>query len=229
MDLVHFQFEGVKLKEACWISGKPYFTRRTIGEWLEYNHPREAINKIVQRNPHINDPRWSTGVNLTSVEGDREVVREVRVYDPVGLQLIIFESRQPKAIAYKVAVANLVWSYMNGKLKPSKWTLKDDLVAAARQIHSHPPTIGRGELMRDLAEREGCSLATIYRRVARATGKRLRSTQRRDLGRTFCPEERKRVFDYVAKHPQARGAEIRATLKLNVSADTINVWLRKAR
>ena len=36
--------------------------------------------------------------------------------------------------------------------------------------------------MRDLAEREGCSLATIYRRIARATGKRMRHGVRSDRG-----------------------------------------------
>ncbi|MBN1104717.1 MAG: hypothetical protein JXL84_14965, partial [Deltaproteobacteria bacterium] len=116
------------------------------------------------------------------VEGGREVTREIRIYDPIGLQLIVFESKQTKAIQYKIAVAHLVWAFMNGRLKPSKWTLMGDLVAAGRQIHSLPSGRTRGELVRDLAEREGCSLATIYRRIARATGKRLRQSVRSDRG-----------------------------------------------
>lgn len=182
MDMIPFQFQGVALQEACWISGKPYFTRRAIGEWLEYSHPGQAVNKIVQRYPYIGDQRWATEVKLTSVEGDREVTRIVDIHDPISFQLIVFKSNQPKAIQYQIAVANLAWAYMNGQLKPSKWTLRGDLVAAGRQIHSLPQGRARGGLMRDLAEREGCSMATIYRRIARATGKRMRQSVRSDCG-----------------------------------------------
>ncbi|BBO84520.1 hypothetical protein DSCO28_50860 [Desulfosarcina ovata subsp. sediminis] len=183
MGMVAFNYQDIAIREACWISGKPYFTRRSIGEWLEYKYPQEAIDKIIQRNPHISDSRWSTQVKLTCVEGDRNVSRNIDVHDPIGLQLIVFESRQPKAVAYKIAVANLVWAYMNGTLKPSKWSRKGDLVAAARQVMSLPCSHKRGALMRDLAEREGCSLCTMYRRVRKATGKRMRKAVRSDKGR----------------------------------------------
>ncbi len=191
MDMVAFNYQDIALREACWISGKPYFTRRAIGEWLEYKKPQEAIDKIIKRNPHIDNPvhpklgcterkyRWSTTVKLTAVDGKEY---DIRVYDPIGLQLIVFESRQPKAIAYKIAVANLVWAYMNGTLKPSKWSRKGDLVSAARQVMSLPCSHKRGALMRDLAEREGCSLCTMYRRVRKATGKRMRKAVRSDKG-----------------------------------------------
>lgn len=173
MHPVYFQFQDISLQEACWISGKPYFTRRAIGEWLEYPQPNQAIEKIIRRNPHIEDSKWSSTVpKLGTVEGSREVFRNVRVYDPIGLQLIVFESRKPRAIAYKIAVANLVWAYMNGTLKPSKWA-KGDLLAASRQIYSLPWSHARGALVRDLAESQGCSLATIRR----ATGQRLLTTK----------------------------------------------------
>lgn len=183
MNLIAFNFHGVSLQESCWIDGKPHFTRRAIGEWLGYPQPRQAIEKIIKRNPHIEDERWSATVpKLGTVEGTREVFRDARVYDPIGLQLIVFESRQPKAVAYKIAVANLVWAFMNGEIKPSKWSERGDLIAAARQIHSMRPCVARGPLMRDLAEREGCSLSTIYRRIARVSGKRLRDKVRKDKG-----------------------------------------------
>ena len=192
MNLIAFKFQEVSLQEACWIDGKPYFTRRAIGEWLGYKNPRDAIDKIIARNPHIDCPvppklggtagryQWSRTVpKLGTVDGKKY---DTRVYDPIGLQLIVFESRQPKAIAYKIAVANLVWAFMNGEIKPSKWSERGDLIAAARQIHSMRPCVARGPLMRDLAEREGCSLSTIYRRIARVSGKRLREKVRKDKG-----------------------------------------------
>lgn len=103
-----FQYGRVQLREATHINGTPYFTRRAIGEWLRYKHPRKSIDKIIERNPHIENSEWATTVNLTAVEGDRKVSRTIEIYNPIGLQLIVFESRQPKAIEYKVAVAKLV-------------------------------------------------------------------------------------------------------------------------
>lgn len=172
MEMVHFQFEGIALKEACWMDGKPYFSGQAIGEFLEYQEPRKAINKIVERNPHINDLRWSVDVRLTSTDGKKY---KVKVYDPIGLQLIIFESQQPKAIQFKIAAAHLVHAYMTGQLKPSKWVLDRDLVAASKQIMSLPHGRKRAALIRDLAEHQSCSIATAYRRISRATGDRLKT------------------------------------------------------
>jgi hypothetical protein len=172
MDMVHFQFEGMALKEACWMSGKPYFTGRAIGEFLEYANPGRDINRIVQRNSHINDPRWSVVAKLATTDGKKY---SIRIYDPIGLQLIIFESQQPKAIQFKIAAAHLVHAYMTGELKPSKWVMDHDLVAASKQIMSLPHGRKRAALIRDLAEHQDCSLATAYRRIERATGSRLKT------------------------------------------------------
>lgn len=182
MDMVPFCFEGMALKESCWLKGHPYFTRRAIGEWLEAEHPRQYIRKIVERNPHIRT--FATVVNLGTVEGDRQVTRKVEVYDPVGLQLIINKSDLPKAIEFQVAAAHLVYAYMRGELKPSKWVLDRDLVAASRQILSLPMGLKRGGMIRDLAEMQGCSIATAYRRIQRASGERLKNTKGKAIRHT---------------------------------------------
>lgn len=114
--LVPFSFGETRLCEAAWIDGKPYFTRRAIGEWLGYNNPRIAISKIVNRNPHLRDPRWATVTNLVTVENGRIVRREQEVYDLIGLQLIINKSNQTKAIKFQVAAAQLVVAYLNGEI-----------------------------------------------------------------------------------------------------------------
>jgi len=233
MNIIPFQYQGIAIQESCWIDGKPYFTGQAIGEFLEYKYPREAINKIIQRNLHIDDPRWSTEVSLTSVEGDREVTRQARTYNPIGLQLIIFESRQLKAIQYKIAVANLVYALMTGNLKPSKWTQKDDLVSAARQILSLPQGRKRAALVYDLAERDGVSIQAAYRRIHMATGRRLKTTKgkvisRSDKGSTKYPGEKEKAFTYLKEHPGAKGKEIKDALGLCVSYSHINVWIRKS-
>jgi hypothetical protein len=228
MDVTHFRFEGISLREVCWLEGKPYFTRRAIAEWLEYSgdQPQKAVDKIIERNPHIGE--FSTTVNLTVVEGGRELTRTLEVYDPIGLQLIAFESHQPKALQFKVAVAHLIYAFMSGKLKPSKWTLKGDLVSAARQILSLPTGHRRGELMRDLAEQEGVTVATAYRRVHLATGQRLRDKVRSSSGTTKYPGEKERALVYAKDHLEATAAEIRASLGLNAAASTITRWRRES-
>lgn len=226
MDLIPFSCHGIAIQEACWFDGKPYFTGQAVGELLGYKEPRKAINKIVERNPHINDPRWSVDVNLTSTDGKKYTIR---VYNPIALQLITFESRQPKAIQYKIAVANLVWTLITGKLKPSKWTQKDDLVSAARQILSLPSGKKRGALVRDLAKRDNVSLQAAYRSVQRATGKRLRTRIRSDKGTTKNPGERAAAITYIKEHPGATAREIKVALGLQISISRIRTWARELR
>jgi len=134
---IPFQFEGLTLSETCWIDGKPRYTRRAIGKFLEMTRPQEGVDRIIQRNPYVR--QFATHVKLTCVEGGRFVTREqVEVYDPIGLQLICMESRQPKAIQYKIAVTHLVWAYVNGQLIPSKWATRGARLAALNQIGSLP-------------------------------------------------------------------------------------------
>lgn len=121
-----FAYGDVCIKEAGYIGTIPYFTRRAIGEWLGYKHPQKAVDNIIERNPHISNPEWATQVKLTAVQptGKNEqtpqtegYAREIKieVYNPIGLQLIVFESRQPRAIQYKIAVAKLVNDIMTGE------------------------------------------------------------------------------------------------------------------
>jgi len=60
---------GVRLRESCWLEGRPYFTRRAIGEFLGYKRPEEQIHRLIQRHPYIDEGSWATQVKLTGVEG----------------------------------------------------------------------------------------------------------------------------------------------------------------
>ena len=123
-DTTPFTYGGLKLRESLLINRVPHFTRRAIGELLEYAKPQEAIDKIINRNPHIRD--FAVVVKLTTTDEcshsklgceQRTRTREIdtEVYDPIGMQLIVFESRQPKAIEYKIAVATLVSDILHGR------------------------------------------------------------------------------------------------------------------
>lgn len=229
--IIPFNYEGIALKESLWQEGKPYFSGRAIGEFLEYAHPDSDVSRIVRRNPHINDPRWSVPARLAGTDGKKYTTR---LYDPIGLQLIIFESKQPKAIQFKVAVAHLVYAYMKGELKPSKWALKEDLMSAVQQIRSLPRGTKRGDLVRDLAERDGINITTAYRRIRLATGEHFKSSkgtfiQRSDKGTSKYPGEKEKTLAYTKANPNARGAHIKRELNLLTSFDRINAWIREAR
>jgi hypothetical protein len=231
--LLAFQFEGVSLKESCWIAGKPHFTARAIGEWLEYHDPVNAIRHIVSRNHHIKT--FSSVVNLSTDQGSRKIVREVEVYDPIGLQLIMNKSNQPKAIAFQVAAAHLVLAYLKGTLVPSKWSAKGDLRAASRQILSLPDGRKRGSLVRDLAEREGVSLNTAYRHVMLATGDRLKTRKgkprrtRSNAGSHKLADEAARILALSQANPSMTNKEIWCVSGTRYSYAHVNVILRKAR
>lgn len=256
-NIIPFTFQGMALRESCWIDGVPYFTSRAIGEFLEYKDPMRKINHLVKRNPYLLDFRTvlklstvegsrtvtnlvtveggRTGVNLTPVERGRTVTRDLYVFDPIGLQCIFFESHQSKAIQYKIAVAHLVWAIANGMLKPSKWSQKGDLVSAARQILSLLEGRKRHELIVDLSTREGCSLQNTYRRMYMATGERLKTKAgkprqtRSESGIHRTRPEYQQAIDYKRQYPNAMGANIKRTLGISISASRINAWIREGK
>ncbi len=173
--LIPFSFEKVRLKESCWIEGKPYFTGRAIGEWLEVKYPDRYVHKIVERNPHI--LQFSTEIDLPVIqssgkehtrqfdEGGQtyERIMKLRVYDPIGFQLIINKSNQPKALAFQVAVAHLVVAYMRGELAPVS-PFENRL---SDLINLRPQSRRRAEAVRKMASEMGLSTRTIYTHLQR--------------------------------------------------------------
>lgn len=103
-----FTYGGLSITEAVIIDDIPYLTRQGIGEWLEYSEPRKQIQKIIERNPHIES--YSVVVNLTATDGKNY---DTNVYHPIGFLLIVMESGQPKAKEKKVEVAEFVWHFSN--------------------------------------------------------------------------------------------------------------------
>lgn len=226
--LMVFSYEGIRLRESCWIEGKPCFTSRAIGEWLEVKHPNRYVKKILERNPHIK--QFATFVNLTNVEGGRNITREVEVFDPIGLQLIIFESHQPKAKQYKIAVAHLVYDYMTGNLKPFKWS--GDVSSALSQIISMPSGRKRKLQVLELAKEMGKSWHMIYRMAVRMNGENLKTRAgkpkrtRKDKG-SFCNRpEFQQVMEYRKTHPDAQGREVKRVMGSSIGEATINRWIR---
>lgn len=213
------------MKESCWIEGKPYFTRRAIGEFLEYGHPDRAIHKITERHSHID--QFSVLVNLTSTDGK---IYEQRVYDPIGLQLIINKSDKPQAVKFQIIVAHLVLAIMQGKLVPSRWSRRGDLTSALKQLLSHPPNKDRRQVVADIARREGKCLNAIYTLVEKSGNRLLTKSgkprKRRSDAGPNRPDEFQALIEYKKEHPDAQGAEIKANLGLSYSYSSINLLLR---
>ena len=167
--VIPFEYRGgIRLREACWMDDKPWFTRRAIGEWLGYIRPQEQVDRLILRHPYIEEGAWATHVNLGCVEGGRRVVRKVRVYNPVGLYLITFESHTAKALRFKVAVAHLVEAFSRGELRPKRsyprpdWerrVMQLDEILALRDPHE------RSAAVEYMAEQLGRSPRTVYRRL----------------------------------------------------------------
>ena len=105
---------GIKINEALWLEGVPYFTSKAIAEWLEIKEGFRGILKIVRRNPYILEHTKEIDVilqgdydeidendqedvvaNLATActENSRTRVTKIRVYSPIGLQLITLESK----------------------------------------------------------------------------------------------------------------------------------------
>ena len=83
-------------------------TREQIGRLLGYAEPMKAVAKIHERNQERLD-KFSTIVNLTTVEGERTVTRNIIVYNFMGFLEICRYSNQPKANA----VIDFAWAIMN--------------------------------------------------------------------------------------------------------------------
>ena len=106
--------EHLELSES-WraADGTPWFTRRAIGEFLEYAEPRDAIAKIVKRAPYIED--FAGVANLTTPGG----LHQVQIFSPIGLHLIVMEAETDKARRIKVAVAHLLEDVRCGRFAPA--------------------------------------------------------------------------------------------------------------
>lgn len=103
-----FVWNEIALSEVVLIDGAPHTTRRAIGEWLEYADPQKSVDKILERNTHIQI--HGIPVKLTGMGGARDY--ETEVFHPIGFLLIVMESGQPRAHEMKAAVAEFVWSFV---------------------------------------------------------------------------------------------------------------------
>lgn len=183
--LIPFTFNGVCLQEACWIDDVPYFTRKAIGAWLEYKNPQKKVDEIIRKNPHIE--QFSVTPRLGATDGKEYFIK---VYNPIGLQLITYESHQPKAKAVKIATAHLVYAFMHGDLKPPKDIEKYKLFLQCNEILQLSSGYERGLAVRYITRKAGKHRSTIYRWLQRIeAGETLERKEYPSRGRLYIKDK----------------------------------------
>ncbi len=106
-----------------------WMTREQIGSALEYTDPRVAMSKIHDRHKDRLD-KFSTVTKLVTVEGNREVSRDILLYSARGIYEICRWSQQPKADSFFDWVYDILEGLRKGELA---------LIPAPQQLPA-PPT-----------------------------------------------------------------------------------------
>lgn len=112
--------------------GEFFMTRRQIGEALGYAKPRQSI-EIIHRAHRERLDRFSTVIELMTVEGGREVQREMVLYSAKGVYEICRWSRQPAADAFYDRVYDILEGLRTGKIRASLLPQQDQAVIAMRE------------------------------------------------------------------------------------------------
>jgi prophage antirepressor-like protein len=219
-DFIPFQFENIRFQEVCFINGNPYFTAKAIGEFLEYSQPQQAIEKIVERNPYIKPYR--TAVQL--IKSERK--KKDHIFDFIGLQLIVNHSNKPKALTFKLAIANFL----------QKKNALQNIVAynkesRLKQIVSSPASDKRSELIKDMATRENISLTTAYKWIDKFGELKTRKGFKRQnsrIGTTKYPELKEAAQFVRAQMPTYGPKRIAVAIGRPDFFENIKRWLKAA-
>jgi hypothetical protein len=220
-----FQFQNIKLNEACWIDGAPYFTSESIGEWLGYKSPEKDIVKIVEKNPIIKDFRQI--IILTDRWGKKDNKKTLEVYNPIGLQIIVNDLNQPGVKDFKKSVSRLVNAFVDKKLTPENTIAEQSkdprqiAINRLKQIEEFPHG-EKGYAMQQLADELGVKVNTLgawktqYNKTGKIEDKRKTQSARKTIESVHISRWKKILSLLEAERPRS---EIKK--KLNVSDSQI--------
>lgn len=88
-------------------NGDVYMTIDQLARALGYAG-RDGIEKMIERNPYLLEPEFSTTDKLSAVEGRREVRRERRIFTEDGIYEVTMLSRTPKSREFRVWVREVI-------------------------------------------------------------------------------------------------------------------------
>ncbi|WP_407384983.1 Bro-N domain-containing protein [Ruminococcus sp.] len=92
---------------------EPYMTAEQLGSCLGYSHPRENVNKLVQRNPYLKGKGFSSEVKMTSESG----AKKTRVFNEDGIYEVTMLAKTARAQEFRAWVRKLLKSLRRGDTK----------------------------------------------------------------------------------------------------------------
>ncbi|SCY14405.1 BRO family protein [Lysinibacillus fusiformis] len=92
-----------------------FMTINQLAQALEYAD-RSGVQKIVNRNEYLKEIEFSTEDNLSLVEGNRKVEREVRIFTEDGIYEVTMLSKQPKAREFRAFVRKTLKALRKGEM-----------------------------------------------------------------------------------------------------------------
>ena len=94
-----------------------FMTARQLGECLGYSDPMRNINKLLERNEYLKNPKYSGVVKLSTRQGNRMVSTELRVFNERGIYEVSFKANTDKALLFRDWVGDLLISLRRGDLQ----------------------------------------------------------------------------------------------------------------
>ena len=82
-----------------------YMTSEQLGKVLEYSHPRQSINRIVNRNEYLESNEFTFEVQLTAQDGKMYLTR---VLTEDGIYEITMLSKQPRAREFRSFIRKIL-------------------------------------------------------------------------------------------------------------------------
>lgn len=124
---------------------EPYMTSEQLGKCLGYSHPRENINKIVQRNNYLKNKDFSCEVKMTSESG----AKNTRIFTEDGIYEITMLAKTEKAKEFRSWVRKILKSLRRGETKLVSMTEYQRMMA---QTRSENAKIRKAQILTRLAE-----------------------------------------------------------------------------
>ena len=192
-------FNGIELQCYRNVTDNEDFwaTREQIGQLLGYHDPMRTIAKIHKRNKDRLD-KFSSVVNLSTVEGNRTVFREMTVYNFKGLLEICRYSNQPKANA----VIDFLWDVADDIRKHGMYlsdraieTLKHDPETFQKLMARYLATKDENEVLRKQVN-ENAPYATLGRMVLALPESIPVADAAQFLAQHGIPMGRNRLYEY---------------------------------
>lgn len=233
-DLVPFEYESFKVREAVWPDPRTVrFPMETIGRILGATQvrPEKTIARIIQRQPLLQ----GLGMDVTVTSVLRARSYPLRVYSIDEIYQIAIYSKLPRRNEFLLAYPRLKEAEILGRFQrvaPKDARERYAIDVLDRILSLSEQDSERLKARRELMEAFGRSRDTVARWVRRREAREIPPLRkgRSDAGklRKFAEELRQRVWAIAAKQPDLKALEIWEIVGKAASYATVCRWRRQA-